>query len=162
MLRFYLIATAIVLVAGVAIAALYRGGSGRDLRVASVQTTASPSPPRRQDTTSHGPIVPTGDAPWAMSAVPECFRQRREVHGPPAYVRAALPASARPLAAGTVVTAGDCTVTVGAGTVLVRRADETLRVPPQSTLYALAGGGYALFRRDAQGTTLRVYERSGR
>ncbi len=91
-LRFYLIATAIVLVAGVAIAALYRGGSGRDLRVASVQTTASPSPPRRQDTTSHGPIRADRRRAVGLSALPECFARRREVHGPPAYVHAALPA----------------------------------------------------------------------
>ena len=162
MLRFYLIATAIVLIAGVVVAALYRGGGSRDLRIASVQSTASPSPPRAQAVASRAPLVPSGDAPWALSAVPECFRQRREVHGPPAFVRAAIPPSAKPLPAGTAVRAGDCTVTVGADVVDVRRAGETLRVPPRATLYALADDGYALLFEDRRGTTLRVYERSAR
>jgi hypothetical protein len=161
MLRYYLIATAIVLLAGIVAGALHKSG-GPELRIASVQSTASPSPPRAQATTSHGPRPPSGDAPWAMSAVPECFRQRREVHGPTAYVRKALPASARPVAAGTTVVASDCTLRVGTDSLELHRGSESLRVPPEATLYALGGNEYALFRSDEHGVVLRFYETSAR
>jgi len=86
-LRYYLIATAIVVTFGIIVAALHR--PGRDLRVASVKATGSPSPPRREGASTFSPPPPIGNAPWAMSALPECFHQEHEVHGTWAFVRAA-------------------------------------------------------------------------
>ena len=159
MLRYYLIATAIVVFTGVVVAAIYRGG-GHELRVASVRSTGSPSPPRAQARSTATPSAVTGDAPWAMSAVPECFRQRREVHGPSDYVRAALPSGAREIPAGTVVRTADCTLRIGADSVELWRSGEALRIPPRASLYTTAGGDLLLYRSDERGTTLRFYERS--
>src|SRR5580704_3187550 len=121
MLRYYLISTALVLTLGAILAAFHR--PGHELRVASVQSTASPSPPRRQGTSAYLARVPNGDAPWAMSALPECFHQRHEVHGPRGFVLAHLPAGARRIPPGTSVSSKDCTVVVGERSIDVRRGD---------------------------------------
>ena len=155
MLRYYLIATAIVVTFGIIVAALHR--PGRDLRVASVKATGSPSPPRREGASTFSPPPPIGNAPWAMSALPECFHQEHEVHGTWAFVRAHVPAAARPLPRGTTLRASDCTVVVGDGVVDVARGNETLRVPPVAALYALPHDRLALLRDDATDAVLRVY-----
>jgi hypothetical protein len=154
-LRYYAIATAIVVTFVAIVAGVQR--AARELRVASVQSTGSPSPPRAQGASTLAPRPVRGDAPWAMSAVPECFRQRREVHGPAAFVRAAMPQGAVALPAGRTLRAGDCLVRVRQEAIDVRRGDDLLRVPPPATLYSLPDGGLALVHRDAQGTVLRIY-----
>jgi hypothetical protein len=155
MLRYYLIATAIVVTFGVILAAFHR--PGRELRVASVKSTGSPSPPRREGTSTFSPPPPNGNAPWAMSALPECFHQEREVHGTWAFVRAHVPPAARALSRGTTLHERDCTVVVGDGVVDVTRGNETLRVPPVAALYALPHDRLALLRADATDAVLRIY-----
>jgi hypothetical protein len=156
-LRYYLIATAIVVTFVAIVAGVQR--QARELRVASVQSTGSPSPPRAQGRSTLPPRAVVGDAPWAMSALPGCFRQRREVHGPTTFVREAIPPGAVALASGRTLRAGPCVVRVREDTIDVRRGDDLLRVPPPATLYTLPDGGLALVHRDAQGTVLRVYDR---
>lgn len=155
MLRYYAIATAIVVAFVAIVAGVQR--AAREVRVASVQSTGSPSPPRAQGESTMPPRAVRGDAPWAMSAVPECFRQRREVHGPMAFVRGAMPRGSLAFFAGRTLRAGDCVIRVREDTIEVRRGDDLLRVPPPATLYALPDGGLALVHRDAQGTVLRIY-----
>jgi hypothetical protein len=155
MLRYYLISAAIVVTLGIIVAAIHR--PGHELRVASVQSTGSPSPPRRQVAAAFSPQPPNGNAPWAMSALPECFYQEREVHGTRAFVRAHLPAGAHALPSGTTLRARDCTVIVGDRAVEVVRGDERLRIPPVAALYGLPRGRLALLRDDPAGSVLRVY-----
>ena len=159
MLRYYLISTAIVVALGILAGALAHRRA-TELRVASVQSTGSPSPPRAQAASTESPRAVRGDAPWAMSAVPECFHQQREVHGPATYVRAHMPGGARPLPSGTTLRVGDCEVRVAGGSVVLRRGVESLRVPPQATLYALPRGDLALVRTDPHAAVLRVYRPS--
>jgi hypothetical protein len=154
-LRYYLIATAIVVSFGVILAAFHR--PGRELRVASVQSTGSPSPPRREAASRYSPPPPNGNAPWALSALPECFHQEHEFHGTPASVGAHLPRTARLVPRGTRLRASDCTVVVGDRVVDVVRGNETLRVPPVASLYALPRDRFALLREDAYGAVLRLY-----
>jgi hypothetical protein len=159
MLRYYLISAGLVLFLGIVAGAFHRG-VGPELRIASVQSTSSPSPPRSQGASRRTPSPVTGDAPWAMSAVPECFRQRREVQGPTEFVRARIPTGARVVPPGTTIASGDCELVVGEGSLELRRGSESLRVPPTATLYALSGGDIALLRRDRTGTVLRFYRLS--
>jgi hypothetical protein len=149
------IATAIVVTFVSIVAGVQR--AARELRVASVQSTASPSPPRAQAPSTPSPRAVRGDAPWALSALPECFHQTREVNGPPAFVDAAIPPGATAVQPGRALVVGDCTVAVGAGSIEVRRGTEWLRVPPVATLYALPNGDWALLRREAHASVLRIY-----
>jgi hypothetical protein len=155
MLRYYLISTALVVTLCIIASAIHR--ASHELRVASVESTGSPSPPRRQGAAPYSPPPPNGNAPWAMSALPECFHQDRELHGTRAFVRAHVPAGARLLPRGTTLHSGDCTVIVGDRAVEVVRGDERLRVPPVAALYALPRGRFGLLRDDPAGSVLRVY-----
>jgi hypothetical protein len=101
------------------------------------------------------------EAPWALSALPECLRECAVRRGGEADIRARLPARSERLAAGAVVTSGACRVIAGALDVRVERAEDRLRVPPPSELYA-SGEGLALVERRRNVTTLRTYgERRG-
>jgi hypothetical protein len=98
-----------------------------------------------------------GDAPWALSALPECFTQQSKSNGPLKYVLAQLPTGAAMLRPGSVVDVADCRVAVTADTVLVTRGSDRLRVPPISRLYR-APGSLALLRGADDGFELRVYK----
>lgn len=146
-----------LVVGGLIVATLF-ARPHRALRVASVRAHGTPSPPRRQAPSTARPDAVEGDAPWALSALPECFRQEREAHGTPAFVAAHVPPGARRLAPGVVESTADCTVRVGAQTVTVERGSERLVVPPRAGLYA-TGGGYVLVRDAGETAELRVYRR---
>jgi hypothetical protein len=107
--RYYLIATAIVLAVGTLAAALHFG-VGHELRVASVQTTASPSPPRAQAASTFDPGAIIGAAPWVFSALSDCFHQERAFHGTFTHLRAEVPRDARPLEASRILESGPCNV----------------------------------------------------
>jgi hypothetical protein len=159
-LRYLLIATAIVFLIGGIAAALHRGGG--DLRMASVQTTSSPSPPRRQAASTFAPGPLTGDAPWALSAVPECFHQVWEARGSLPFTLSHLPRDAAPLRAGATAAAADCVVYVRTHDVLLVRGSERLRVPPRATLYVLPeDAGLALLRSDGGSNEARIYRPIG-
>jgi hypothetical protein len=156
MLRYYAIAAVLVIVAASVLAATVE--RRRELRVASERARGTPSPPRREAASTFDPGAVIGDAPWALSAVPECFRQTGETHGSAGFVAAHLPAGARRLAPGTVVVAADCRVSVGAATLAVDRRGERLIVPPRTSVYA-AGDGLAVLRAAGGSYDLRVYRR---
>jgi hypothetical protein len=144
MLRYVVIACAIVLLAGMVAASLHR--SAGDVRIASVRTTASPSPPRFQaeSTFTPGPLV--GDAPWAFVALVDCFRHERTYRGALVWVRAHVPRDARLLRDGTTLTSGPCVVRVSPSGVLARRGlggpdAVDVRIPPPALLFVLGGPG---------------------
>lgn len=104
-----------------------------------------------------GPL--RGDAPWALSALPDCLIQQSVATGTLAYVRSKLPAGATAQPAGTILHYGPCTILVRDGEALVSRGPDRLRIPPHVTLYR-AGNRLALLRdSDARGE-LRVYTTS--
>ncbi len=153
----YLALATVLVVGGLIVATLFahrRAG----LRVASVPAHGTPSPPRREAASTARPDAVAGDAPWALSALPECFRQEREARGTPAFVAARMPAAARLLAPGVVESTADCTVRVGAESVTVERGSERLIVPPRARIFA-TGDGYALVRETGKTAELRVYRR---
>jgi hypothetical protein len=156
MVPYYAAATVIVLGASILFASGL--GRGRDLAVKSVPARGTPSPPRHEAASTFRPGGVTGNAPWALSAVPECFRQESEVRGAAAFVSGSLPPGARPLLAGTVVAVADCRLLVGASTLTLERGGERLVVPPDTRAYA-AGGRLAVLRRAGGTADLRVYRR---
>jgi hypothetical protein len=156
MARYLLLSTVIVVGTGVLVAAWVN----RDLirvKIMSVyaRVPAKPggaSPPQRAAASAL-----FGDAPWALSALPECLVQTSESAGSPAYVRAHLPPGSEPIASPATLVYGDCSIRVVGDEAYVRRGTDRLRIPPRARFYR-AHGLLALIRETAEGAELRVYE----
>ncbi len=110
MLRYFAAATALVVAFIVIVTAFHHGGAGPPGHPHYVTATGTPGPPQNAPEAPRTPEAVTGFAPWALSALPECFTQTREVRGPAAYVRAHLDASLLEVPAGSELRSGDCSV----------------------------------------------------
>jgi hypothetical protein len=156
-LRYYAIATVIVL----AIAVVATAWSNRDfMRFHMGRTEHASAPPQHVSSSQTGGAVSQafrGDAEWALSALPECFIQRSESTGSIAYVRARIAADAQPVASGTRLEFGPCTIFVHEGEVLVDRGMDRMRIPPEATLYR-TGASLQLLRTTGSTAVLRTYE----
>ncbi len=137
MLRYYLVATLIVVAFGSLVFA-HRLASP-DLRV-SARATGTPTveSPSRPDAAATIAAF-SAEGPWVLSALPACFDEQSRISGPLTALRAKLPDAGRRIAPGTVLTSGECTVQVRAHDLLVRRGDDHMRVPPESALYRVDG-----------------------
>ena len=85
MIRYFAIATVIVLT----VVVLATAWENRELIRIRIASTSVPAPPKPADSTGGGGVtVPfRGDAPWALSALPECLTQLSVSTGRLAYVR---------------------------------------------------------------------------
>ncbi|MDQ2663663.1 MAG: hypothetical protein M3Y18_06475 [Candidatus Eremiobacteraeota bacterium] len=99
-----------------------------------------------------------GDAPWALSALPECLDQTRIVTGRPAYVLRHKSERFVRVPPSTLHVA-DCTLIVRADSILVQRGKDRLRIPPPAQLFRF-GGELALLRANAKHAELRLYAAS--
>lgn len=151
MWRFYLAAT--ILVAVFIFAITLRKLPQTDLRV-SASPSGTPSAPRSQPPASAGPAAVRGDAPWALSALPDCARQHSETRGSIEFVTRAIPKDATPVSGH--LQAGPCAIDVTATGILIVRGKDRLHIPPPARLL-YAGGRYYLYERDRKGAILRVY-----
>ncbi len=150
-----------------AVAVLATAWSNRD----RIRESVAPKSPPRQfaaATTPHGGFEGEGgpgnapmrgDAPWALSALPDCLIPQSESTGTLAYVRSKVPAGATAVPAGTILHYGPCTILVRDGEALVSRGPDRLRIPPHVTLYR-AGSRLALLRESDGTGELRVYATS--
>lgn len=154
-MRYLALATAIVGVVLAIVVALGHGGPGPDTRV-RYSSGGTPGPAQRDPWRGAAAAPVTGDAPWALSAVPECFRERSLARGSLAFVRAHVPVGARTVPLGTIVTVADCRVTVGARGIFVSRGDNVLRVPAPAKL-SLLGATLVLETRDGARGEVRTY-----
>ncbi len=137
MIRYYLIATAIVVVFGGIVFAHHL--TAPDLRI-SAQPTGTPTVETRVSASPATTSRPfTGEGPWVLSALPDCFVERSRVRGPLAGVRAKLPPAADRIAPGTTLQVGTCTLVVRARDIWVDRGSDRLRVPPEAALYRVDG-----------------------
>jgi hypothetical protein len=151
MWRFYLAAT--ILVAAFIFAVTLRKLPHADLRV-SASPSGTPSAPRSQPPASAGSATVRGDAPWALSALPDCARQHSETRGDRAFGSRAIPRDATPVSGH--LQAGPCSIDVGEAGIVVERGKDRLRIPPPARLL-YAGGRYYLYEPDRKGAILRVY-----
>jgi hypothetical protein len=103
------------------------------------------------------PAPLSGDAPWALSALPECLAQVSESRGSRRYVWAHLPAGAAPIRPPAVLIYGDCTITVAGDAAYVQRGADRLRIPPPVQFYR-AAGELALIRQTKGRFELRLYQ----
>ncbi len=132
MLRYYLIATAIVVAIGGLVFA--RRLAPPDLRIVA-RPTGTPTVGRDVAEAPGTPPPFTGQGPWVLSALPECFDEQSRVRGPAADLRAKLPPAADRIPPGTVLEVGPCRLVVGAKDIRVQRGADRLRVPPLARLY---------------------------
>jgi hypothetical protein len=155
--RYFAIATVIVL----AVAVFATAWSNRDLMRFHLGETKHPvGPPQyasSSNSRSRDDRAFVGDAPWALSALPDCFTQLSESSGSIPFVRSKIPPGAQPVAAGARLSYGPCTIFVRDGEVLVARGADRLRIPPQATLYR-AGNTLALYRTTGSTAILRTYD----
>jgi hypothetical protein len=136
MLRYYLIATIIVLAIGSVVFA-HRIASLRDFQVRGApRPSMTPTVVRGGDAGARNEQAFTGQGSWAMSALPGCFDEQRSVVGPTTVLTKDEPPASERLAPGTRLRWSGCEIVVGVNDVRVTRGDDRLRVPPQARLYA--------------------------
>lgn len=156
MIRYLAMSTFIVLAIAVAIAAWVNRDLIR-LKIASVYAPVRPKEGAPRANAGDSASDLRGDAPWALSALPECFRQQSESHGTERYVRAHIPSNAVPIASPHSVRYGDCTINVRASTAYVRRGADLFRIPPSVEFFK--SGQLLVMLRVASGSAdLRTYE----
>ncbi len=158
MLRYLLLATAIVLGVVMGVAAWVN----RDLiriKIASVYASVHPKPEAGGAVGSRAEIGLRGDAPWALSAFPECLVQMSKSTGSLAFVMSHLPPGAIAVVAPASLRYGDCTISLAGDEAFVVRGADRFRIPPRVRFYR-APGALALLRVDSNGNELRVYEPS--
>lgn len=151
MWRFYLAATVIVAVF-IFVITLRRAGPP-NLQV-SARASGTPSAPRLQGEENASPSAIRGDAPWALSALPECARQHAETRGPIAFVQRAIPRDAHPVEGH--LEAGSCSIDVRSDGIVVARGSDRMRIPPPARLL-VAHGRYFLYVENRKDAVLRVY-----
>lgn len=151
MWRYYLAAT--VIVAVFVFVVTLRKQSPPDLEV-SAPAHGTPSAPRSQGPERATPSAVSGDAPWALSALPDCAHQDSERRGPNQFVRDGIPRDAQ--AAHGTLRAGPCSIHVTSDGIIVVRGKDRLRIPPPARLLE-SNGRYFLYTQNRKDAVLRVY-----
>jgi hypothetical protein len=136
MIRYYVIATLIVVVFGSIVFA--HRLAAPDLKI-SAQPSGTPTVERHL-AEAPGTARPfTGQGPWVLSALPSCFDEQSRVSGPYAELAPKLPPAGDRIAPGTTLTVGDCSIRVRERDIWVDRKGDRLRVPPDAKLYRVDG-----------------------
>jgi hypothetical protein len=135
-LRFYLLAAAIVVLVGSIVAA--HRFAAPDLRI-HAESTGTPTVESRlpEPTSSPPPFAAQGS--WVLSALPACFDERSRVRGPAAALAEKVPPPAARIDPPATLQAGDCTLIVRPHDLWVVRGDDRMRVPPEAALYRVDG-----------------------
>jgi hypothetical protein len=157
MLRYLVIATLIVL--GVIFIATLVPRRPATFDVVSPKTTSTPT--RRNeaaDTTFDRGV--RGDAPWALSVLPECFTLHKTYRGTTQFLLGKLPPGVHEISAGTTLAVRDCALHVGGNDIVVDRGEEHLRIPAPAQIYA-SDTGIALLHVVDGKRTLVIYGASG-
>jgi hypothetical protein len=130
-----------------------------------VPYTSPPATPKaggaeRDDRT---PEPVDGIAPWALAAVPECFRETSRSTGSAAFARAHIPRGARPAGGGRAarLATADCALVVRGDRAELRRGDNRLTLPVPAR-FSVAGRVLVLDERVEGHEEVRLYTlRSG-
>jgi hypothetical protein len=158
-LRYFLIATALVAAVLLVVVNLPHA-----TRVAGESTYSSgrgtPGPAQRDPRTATTAPT-TGEAPWALDVLPECFHELERASGTPAFARAKLPPAGRALPAGTVLRVADCTLAIGDRRAVVTRGADRLIVPPVARFYRDGPRRIVLDRADGRREDVRVFALRG-
>jgi hypothetical protein len=107
--------------------------------------------------TPPAPVGISGDAPWALSALPECFTQLSLDRGPRKFLLAHLPAHSVAIPPHTTLNFSDCTIFTKNDEVYVHRGRDAFRIPAPARLYQTPGS-LSLLRMAEGAGELRVYQ----
>jgi hypothetical protein len=155
-IKYLAVSTVIVLGIGVLVAAWVQ----RDLiriKIASVYARVAPKPGAPSRAQSGATAALSGDAPWALSALPECLTQISKSTGSARYVAAHLPKNAVWIVPPAHLSFGDCAISIDRREAFVRRGNDRFRIPPSVQFYH--AGAEIVMMREAAGTVeLRVYQ----
>jgi hypothetical protein len=144
-------------VIGVAVVAGYANRDRIRLKIASVYASVPPKAAQTPPPSARQAVAFRGDAPWALSALPECFSQISKSTSPTLdYVLAHLPKGATMVRPPHDLSYADCKVRIAGDAIYVDRGADRLRVPPPARLY-VNDGQVALLRGGVGGYELRVY-----
>jgi hypothetical protein len=135
-IRYYLLATLIVLAIGGLVYAHRRTAPG--LQIAA-KPTGTPTVETRAVASSATAPPFSGQGPWVLSALPACFDEQSRVRGPVGQLAAKVPSAEDRIAPGTTLRVADCTVTVRRDDIWIERGPDRLRVPPTAALYRVDG-----------------------
>lgn len=155
MLKYYIISTCIVL----SIVVFATAWNSRDFIKVMIAPTTLPAPPKAQASdvlTARTDVPLRGDAPWALSALPDCLHEATVSRGTLAYVHSKMPSGASEVAGGTVLHYGPCTIFFTGDEAIVTRGEDRLRIPPHLKLYQ-AGHSLVLLRTTGPTGELRTY-----
>lgn len=152
----YLALSTVIVVGGAVFATAWVHRDLIRIRIASVYARA-PKAGASNAPLAGGGAPLRGDAPWALSALPECLIQTSESSGSGSYVRAHLPPGAVPVAPPARLVYGDCAISIAGDEAYVRRGNDRLRIPPRVRFYR-AAGLLAMIRETPNSAELRVYQ----
>jgi hypothetical protein len=154
-------AIATILVVGALVVAANFVPAHKPLEVSSVRATGTPSVPRAEATPTPEKVAAVaGNAPWALSALPECFAQDLEAHGTFAFALSKIPPAMQPIAPGHRLETVDCVLHVAAHSGIVERGAERLVIPPDAR-FLWNSGHLALLRKTGSLGELRLYHLTG-
>lgn len=153
----YLAISAVIVLAAFVIVGVYVNREQIAIKIKSVYQKVPPKAAQTPAPSKREAPAFVGEAPWALSALPECFTQTEKVTGPPKYVLARLPKGVTMLRPGATIDVADCHVTVEGDTVLVTRGPDRMRIPAIARLYE-GPGSLVLLRGADNGFEMRVYE----
>jgi hypothetical protein len=153
----YLVVSAVIVVGTAVVVAAWVNRDLIRIKIASVYARVPAKPGAATGAKAAPDGALRGDAPWALSALPECLTQTSESNGPSAYVRTRLPAAATEIVPPATLVYGDCTIRVVGEEAYVLRGSDRLRIPPRVRFYR-ADGLLALLRETSAGAELRVYQ----
>lgn len=156
MIKYLAISTLIVFTVAIVVAAWVNRDLIR-LKIASVYARVPSKPGASQPPVGNAAGSLHGDAPWALSALPECLRQQSESQGTPAYARAHLPAGSTPIVPPQNLRYGNCSIAVRGWEAFVRRGSDVFRIPPMVQFFN-AGHRLVVLRVADGSADLRVYE----
>jgi hypothetical protein len=155
-IKYLLLSTVIVLAVAVGVA----GWVNRDLiriKIASVYARVAPKPGGSSAPGKRQSGGLQGDAPWALSALPECLAQSSVSRGSLAYVQARLPKGSVAVVPPATLVYGDCDIRIVGDEAFVRRGTDRLRIPPRVRFYRTSDS-LVLIRNDQESAELRVYQ----
>jgi hypothetical protein len=154
-LRYFALATVIVLTV-VVFATAWENRELIRIRIASTSVPMSPKPADPYGVTGRANVPVRGDAPWALSALPECLEPTSVTTGPLAYVLAHLPPGATPVVPPATLSYGDCTILLSGDEAYVRRGNDRFHIPAHVRFYR-GPALLAVLRLRGNDNELRVY-----
>jgi len=130
-----------------------------DWQMRAVKATGPPTVGRKQPPSHMLPGPLGAEAPWALSALPECLLQQTVWRAHTiAGLQAHMPAAAQLIAPGSVLTYRNCTLEIRRNDATVTRGKDRFHIPPDSHFYSY--DDELIFVRQSRAAELRTYKAS--